>query len=167
MKAKYKLPKEEEFFFFQTIKEIIYTDDFLKLKQFRHHGNITTYTHVIKVAYLAFCYAVKHNRKINKKELVRSALLHDLYFYDWHDKHNGVHLHGLFHPKKAVKNAQRIYHITKREQRHMVHHMFPLTLIPPTTKEGWIICIFDKIAAKSDYKAIKLKKKALKKASLK
>ncbi|MCM1131486.1 MAG: HD domain-containing protein [Roseburia sp.] len=165
MKTKFKLPKEEQSFFFQTIKEIIYTNDFLKLKQYRHHGNISTYTHVIKVAYMSFRYAVKHYKKINKKELIRAALLHDLYFYDWHDKNNGVHLHGLFHPKKAVINAKSLYHITKREQRHMAHHMFPLTLIPPTTKEGWIICIFDKIAARSDYKAIKLKKKALKRAS--
>lgn len=167
MKTKFKLPESEKNFFFQTIKEIIYTQEFLKLKQFRHHGNITIYTHVIKVAYMSFCYAVKHHKKINKRELIRSALLHDLYFYDWHDKNNGIHLHGLFHPKKAVKNAKQLYNISKREQRHMAHHMFPLTLIPPTTKEGWIICIFDKVAARSDYKALKLKKKALKRASRK
>lgn len=163
MKAKYQLPKNEQDFFFQTIKEIIYTPNFLRLKQFNHHGNISTYTHVIKVAYLSFSYAIKHHIKVEKKELIRAALLHDLYFYDWHDKHNGVHLHGLFHPAKAVKNATMLYQLTKREKRHMAHHMFPLTLIPPTTKEGWLICIFDKVAAKSDYKALKLKKKALKK----
>lgn len=166
MKRKFSLPKEEQDFFFQTINKIIYTKDFLRLKQFRHHGNISTYTHVVKVAYMSFCYAIKHRKKINKTELIIAALLHDLYFYDWHDKHNGIHLHGLFHPKKAVKNAKRLYHISKREERHMAHHMFPLTLIPPTTKEGWIICLFDKLAAKSDYKAIKLKKRALKRASV-
>ena len=165
MRTKYKLLEKNQNFFFQTINEIIYTEPFLKLKNFRHHGNITTYTHVIKVAYMSYCYAVKYKWKINYDELIRSALLHDLYFYDWHDKKNGVHLHGLFHPKKAVKNAQQLYHITKREKRHMAHHMFPLTLIPPTTKEGWLICIFDKVAATSDYKAIKLKKRAIKKAT--
>ncbi|MDE7263544.1 MAG: HD domain-containing protein [Anaeroplasmataceae bacterium] len=162
MKTKYHLPLEDQMFFFQTIEKIINTPDFKKLKQYRHHGNITTYSHVIKVAYMSYCYAIKHQYRIQKKELLRAALLHDLYFYDWHDKHNGVHLHGLFHPKTAVKNAQQLYHITAREKRHMIHHMFPLTLLPPTTKEGWIICIFDKIAALSDYKAIKLKKKAKK-----
>ena len=165
MKPKYLLPKKEQDFFFQITKEIIYTENFLKLKQFRHHGNISTYTHVIKVAYLSFSFAVKHQFKIEKKELIRAALFHDLYFYDWHDKHNGVHLHGLFHPAKAVKNATRLYQISKREKKHMAHHMFPLTLIPPTTKEGWLICIFDKVAAKSDYKALKLKKKASKRIS--
>lgn len=162
MKTKYILPKEEQAFFFQTINSIIYSKDFLSLKKYRHHGNISIYTHAIKVAYLSYRYAVKHKMKIHQEELIIAALLHDLYFYDWHDKNNGVHLHGLFHPAKAVKNASRIYGISKRIQRHMRHHMFPLTLIPPTTKEGWLICIFDKVATKSDYKALRLKKKALK-----
>ncbi len=164
MRTKYNLSKEEKDFFFATINKIIYKEDFLRLKQFRHHGNISIYTHVIKVAYLSYVYAIKHKKRVNLKELIRAALFHDLYFYDWHDKHNGVHLHGLFHPKKAIKNAKRLFQINKREQRHMAHHMFPLTLIPPTTREGWLICIFDKVAAKSDYKALKLKKRALKKA---
>ncbi len=164
MRTKYNLSKEEKDFFFATINKIIYKEDFLRLKQFRHHGNISIYTHVIKVAYFSYVYAIKHKKRVNLKELIRAALFHDLYFYDWHDKHNGVHLHGLFHPKKAIKNAKRLFQINKREQRHMAHHMFPLTLIPPTTREGWLICIFDKVAAKSDYKALKLKKRALKKA---
>lgn len=163
MRTKYKLLEKEQKFFFQIINEIIYKEPFIRLKSFRHHGNITTYTHVIKVAYMSYCYAVKHHWKINRRELIRAALFHDLYFYDWHDRHNGVHFHGYFHPKKAVKNAIRLYHISSREKRHMAHHMFPLTLIPPTTKEGWLICIFDKVAAKSDYKAMKLKKRAIKK----
>lgn len=162
MRAKQYLSLEDLEFFFLTIKKIIYTQDFMKLKQFRHHGNITTYSHVIKVAYMSYCYAVRHQLKINRLELIRSALFHDLYFYDWHDRHNGIHLHGLFHPKKAVKNAKRLYQISIREKRHIIHHMFPLTPLPPTTKEGWIICIFDKLATKSDYKAMELKKKAIK-----
>ncbi|HRF70751.1 MAG TPA: HD domain-containing protein [Candidatus Pelethenecus sp.] len=155
----FNLTEEQKEFFFQEIKKIIYTPNFIILKQFRHHGSISTYTHAIKVAYFSYRFSIQHKIKVNKRELIKAALLHDLYFYDWHDKDNGVHLHGLFHPKKAVKNAIHLYNITKREQRHMAHHMFPLTLIPPTTKEGWIICICDKLSAISDYKGIRLAKK--------
>lgn len=160
MKTKFILPEEEKKYFFSTIKNYIYTKEFLKLKNYKHHGNISTYSHAIKVAYLSYSYAVKKKLKINKFELILAALFHDLYFYDWHDKNNGVHFHGLFHPHKAVKNATNIFNISKKIKRHMAHHMFPLTLIPPTTKEGWLICFFDKAAAKTDYKAIKLKNKA-------
>ena len=90
MRTKYKLLEKNQNFFFQTINEIIYTEPFLKLKNFRHHGNITTYTHVIKVAYMSYCYAVKHKWKINYDELIRSALLHDLYFYDDKKKYNAL-----------------------------------------------------------------------------
>ncbi len=161
MKTKFKLAEKDKEFFLQEIKKIIYTPSFMELKHYHHHGSISIYTHVIKVAYYSFCYVKKHQQKINEVELIRSALLHDLYFYDWHDSHNGVHLHGLFHPAKAVKNAKKLYNITTREARHMAHHMFPLTLIPPTTREGWIICICDKKAAHSDYKALKRRKRAI------
>ncbi|MDE7101153.1 MAG: HD domain-containing protein [Anaeroplasmataceae bacterium] len=156
------LSKQEHDYFFNEIKKIINTKHFISLKNYPHHGNISIYTHAIKVAYLSYSFSIKHHLKVNYQELIRSALLHDLYFYDWHDKNNGIHLHGLFHPAKAVKNAKSLFHISKREARHMAHHMFPLTLIPPTTKEGWIICYCDKVAAHLDYKAIKKRKKSQK-----
>lgn len=163
MKTKFKLSSKQKQYFIQEIKKIIYTESFLKLKNFYHHGPITTYSHSIKVAYYAYKYAKKHHIRVNEQELIRSALLHDLYFYDWHDRNNGIHLHGLFHPKTAVLNAQNHYNITANERKHMIYHMFPLTLLPPTTKAGWIICYCDKLATLSDYKALKLRKKALKK----
>ncbi len=163
MKTKFKLSLEQKQFFLQEIKKIIYTENFLKLKNYFHHGHITTYSHSIKVAYYSYKYAKKYHIKVNGQELIRSALLHDLYFYDWHDRNNGIHLHGLFHPKTAVLNAQKHYKITANERKHMIHHMFPLTLLPPATKIGWIICYCDKKATLSDYKALQLRKKALKK----
>lgn len=159
MKTKFKLTTEDRNFLLEQIRSIIHTEPFLQLKKYRHHAHISTYTHVIRVAYLSYEFAKKHHLKVNETELIRAALFHDLYFYDWHDKNNGVHLHGLFHPKKAIRNAQIHYHLSKREARHMKHHMFPLTPIPPLTKEGWVICICDKKAARADYKTIRIRKK--------
>lgn len=162
MKEKYKLTKKEYQFFLNEIQKIIYTEPYIDLKNYPHHGTISIYVHAIKVAYLSYYYAIRHHSKVNHQELILAALLHDLYFYNWHSKKNGIHLHGLFHPAKAVKNAKKYYLVKPRIIRHMAHHMFPLTLIPPTTKEGWIICLCDKKASLSDYKAVRLKKKALK-----
>lgn len=165
MKTKtFKLTPQDRNYFLSEINKIIFTENFQRLKQYYHHATISTYAHAIKVALLSYEFAKEHKWKINEKELIRAALLHDLYFYDWHDKHNGIHLHGLFHPKLAAKNATELYQITKKEKRHMIHHMFPLTPLPPTTKEGWIICYCDKKAARSDYKAIKKLKKQKKMA---
>ncbi len=114
MKTNFILSESEKNYFFSIIKNYIYEKNFLKLKNYKHHGNISTYSHVIKVAYISYCYAVKKNLKINRLELILAALFHDLYFYDWHDKNNGIHFHGLFHPHKAVINATNIYGISKR-----------------------------------------------------
>lgn len=134
------------------INKIINNSEYKKLINYRHHKNTSTYVHSIRVAYYCYCFIKKFNIKINKKELIKAALLHDLYFYDWHDKNNNIHFHGLKHPKTAITNAKIYFNISKREIRHMKHHMFPLTLLPPTTKEGWIICICDKLAAIKEYK---------------
>lgn len=159
MKTKFKLSKEEKKYYFDIANTIIYTEVFVKLKEYRHHGNISTYTHAVKVSYLSYCFALKNKWHVNLKELIRAALLHDLYFYDWHNKDNGIHFHGLFHPSLSVKNAKKYYGITNSEIRAIAHHMFPLTLIPPTTKNGIIICLCDKYATHSDYKALKISKK--------
>ena len=78
----FNLTEEQKEFFFQEIKKIIYTPNFIILKQFRHHGSISTYTHAIKVAYFSYRFSIHHKNKVNKRELIKAALLHDLYLYD-------------------------------------------------------------------------------------
>ncbi len=145
---KYNLTKNQKVL--TEIKKIIFNPEYQKLKNYKHHKNISTYVHSIRVAYLSYCFYKTFKLKINETELIKSALLHDLYFYDWHDKSNNIHFHGLKHPKTAVKNAKKIFNITNREIKHIKYHMFPLTLLPPITKEGWIIWICDKLATIKD-----------------
>lgn len=70
-----------------------------------------------------------------------------IFLYDWHNPDNGHRLHGFSHPYTSLKNAKRDYSITKREADIIVKHMFPLTIVPPQTKEAWIVCLADKICA--------------------
>ena len=82
----------------------------------------------------------------NMDALVIGALLHDYFLYDWHDG-EGRHLHGFTHPECAYKNAEKDYTLSPRVKNIIVRHMFPLTPIPPTCTEAWIVCIADKICA--------------------
>ena len=84
---------------------------------------------------------------VNRKAMIRGALLHDYFLYDWHNPDNGHRLHGFSHPYTSLKNAKRDYSITKWEADIIVKHMFPLTIVPPQTKEAWIVCLADKICA--------------------
>ena len=89
----------------------------------------------------------KFNLNVDKRSLIRGALLHDYFLYDWHDKNKPAKFHGFTHPKIAFENACQDLELNKKERDIILHHMFPLNPIPPTSKEAWIICLADKICA--------------------
>ena len=82
-----------------------------------------------------------------RQALIRGALLHDYFLYDWHDKANGHHWHGFTHPGTALHNASEDWKLTPVEREIIKKHMFPLTPIPPTCREALLVCLADKICA--------------------
>lgn len=138
--------------FIDLAKDIIRHPNFKAMSNYIHHGTTSTRHHSILVAYLAYKYAKKHKSKVDLKSLVRAALLHDYYLYDWHDNESWHKFHGFKHPYFALKNAKRDFgDINKIEANSILRHMWPLTIIPPKYKEGWIIQYCDKKATWIDY----------------
>ncbi len=144
----------------QYAEDILTSEKFLSLKNFIQHGNVTVYEHCINVT---LC-AIKLNRKLGihakEKQLVRGALLHDYFLYDWHNSEapGNIHpkLHGFYHPGIAVKNATRDFSLSEREIDIIRKHMWPLTVDPPRCREAWVVCMADKYA--STLETLKLKK---------
>lgn len=121
---------------------------FLMTKEFIQHGSVTVYAHCMAVAVQSVNLARKMHLKVDLESLVRGALLHDYFLYDWHDNPDGRHnVHGFTHPYTALKNAREDFDLTKKECDIIVHHMFPLVPIPPRSKEAWLVCLADKICA--------------------
>ena len=85
--------------------------------------------------------------RLEPKSLVRGALLHDYFLYDWHQKDPSHRLHGFRHPKTALGNAQRDYYLNWKENNIIARHMFPLIPVPPQCREAWIVCLADKLCA--------------------
>ena len=142
--------------FVSYIRDIISSREFQSTKGHRHHINGTVYRHSIKVAYLCYKHHKRFKPKIDIRELVRGALLHDFYLYNLHGDGQKHKFHWIKHPSHALKNATKKYPELTEMQRDMIkHHMFPLTPVPPKTRAGWIICFYDKIAAVSDRFEIK------------
>lgn len=134
------------------VREIIHSEEFRGMKHYRHHIKGNVYDHSVKTAYLCYKHHRRFGTNINLQEFVRGAILHDFYLYDWHDKDAAHRFHGFTHPRRALENALHKYpDLTRIEQDMILHHMFPLTPVPPTTKAGWLICLYDKVAAVSDY----------------
>ena len=117
---------------------------------FIQHGNTSCLLHCIAVAY--YCYRLAERFKALKgheNELVRGALLHDYFLYDWHDKNRPDFKpwHGFYHPGVALKNASKEYHLSPREKDIIKKHMWPLTVIPPMCREAWIVSTADKVCS--------------------
>ena len=117
---------------------------FSQTKNFMQHGSTSVYTHCISVAYTSCMIAAKLNLKVDVPKMVRGALLHDYFLYDWHECDKPLWLHGFTHPKCALANACRDFEISSLERDIISRHMFPLTPIPPYSKEGWIVILADK-----------------------
>jgi uncharacterized protein len=127
-------------------KDILESDNFQSTKNHIQHGNMSVYEHCINVAKTSLYIKDKFNIQCSTKDLVRGALLHDYFLYDWHisDKENSHRLHGFYHPGRALKNAKKEYYITVKQADIIVKHMWPLTLVPPMCREAWIVTMADK-----------------------
>lgn len=144
---KKSLSQEQELFFREQVN-LIYTNSRLKNSlYFIQHGTTSVCQHSIAVAYLSCCLAEKLRIPVDWYVLIRGALLHDYFLYDWHEKDPNHRLHGFTHPKKALKNAMLDFPLSSKEQNLILRHMFPLTPIPPICREGWIVCLADKLCS--------------------
>ncbi len=126
--------------------DILRSKNFNSTKEFIQHGNMTVNTHCINVAKYSIAISEKLRISCQKEELIRGALLHDYFLYDWHvgDYAKPHKLHGVYHPGRALKNAMKEYDLTPREQDIIKKHMWPLTIVPPMCREAWIVTVADK-----------------------
>ena len=82
------------------------------------HGDTSCLLHTVAVAYYSMRLAEKLRIPVHKRELIRGAL--------------------------AMKNADRDFKLKSLEKGIIKHHMFPLTPVPPTSREAWLVCLVDK-----------------------
>ena len=114
------------------------------------HGVVTTFAHSIRVACLAVWIADRLHlwHRVDLRSLIRAALLHDYFLYDWHAHDGGRHrMHGFTHGGTAMRNAMRDFRLNRVERDSIENHMFPLTPCPPRYIEGYLVTVADKISA--------------------
>ena len=132
-------------------KDILKSDGMCAAKNHMQHGHVSVYKHSLAVAHSCLWIADRFNLKVNKEALVRGALLHDYFLYDWHDRESAGKWHGLKHAKKALRNAERDFELGRIERNMIRRHMFPLNITPPKYRETYILCVADKICAVKEY----------------
>lgn len=140
-----KLSYDEIKEFNSGIREYIKHSEVQRMKKYIQHGTTSTYEHCVSVAKASY----KLNRFLHAgsdiKALLKGAMLHDFYLYDWHIKGSCEKLHGYHHADSALENARKHFDMTKKEEDIIYSHMWPLNLTRiPRRREAWIVCMADK-----------------------
>ncbi|MBD5545720.1 MAG: HD domain-containing protein [Lachnospiraceae bacterium] len=131
--------------------DILRSPGFINSGKSVQHGNMSVRQHSIDVAQCSLKISRKLPFHFEEKDLVRGALLHDYFLYDWHNKKVKLKdirefhkLHGFTHPITALKNAKKEFELTKRQEDIIRKHMWPLTIKPPACREAWVVTLADK-----------------------
>ena len=159
---------------FAIVKDILLNDEFQKRKIFPHHHDMSVWEHSILVSFRSFIIAKTF--KVSEHNCAIAGLLHDFYPWSWmHSEEleildNGKYLeeinrkkkglfdlHGFTHARAAAKNYVKFFPGLENKiiTDSIKRHMFPLNIIPPRYKEGFIITIVDKVNSFHELPSIK------------
>jgi uncharacterized protein len=155
-----KLTSTEKKEYDEYLQELMHDPYLLRMKCFVHHHKMRTFDHAVRVAKEAYKIAQRLPGKVDMKSLLRGAMLHDYYLYNWRD-HELWHYHHIKkHPKIAYVNACRDFDdLNSTEKDIILHHMWPHPFLAlPHTREAWIVMMADKIVSPRDlfYKGPKI-----------
>lgn len=128
-------------------REILASPGMQQSRLYLQHGHVSVYSHSLAVALACVAIATRLHIRADQRALVRGALLHDYFLYDWHHKDASHRWHGVHHAARALQNAQRDFTLRPVERDMILRHMFPLNLHPPRTREGVLLCLADKLCA--------------------
>ncbi|MDD5952478.1 MAG: HD domain-containing protein [Oscillospiraceae bacterium] len=149
-----RLTTKERQAFIHCAEKILASETVQKMKQYPQHGSTNALCHMVSVAWKAYSLAVhleeRWGIRFDRESIIRGALLHDLFLYDWHDPNNGHKLHGFSHPYTALENAEKLFFLNQRERNIIKRHMFPFTPIPPKYRESLLVSYADKVCSTNE-----------------
>lgn len=138
--------------YYSIVEEILTNEEFLKRKNYPHHGEISVFDHSLRVSLRS--YLVAEKLKLDYHRAAIGGLLHDFYDKPWQQKpveedskkEKLLEKHGFVHAKQALKNAKFYFPdmVDKKTANIIIRHMFPLNLTPPRYVESWIVTLADK-----------------------
>lgn len=130
-----------------AVEDILYNGQFQLLAEYPQHGNTSCLSHSVAVSYLSWQTCQKLG--LRAVQAARGGLLHDFFLYDWHKRYaeTGRMFHGFTHPRTALENAEEQFHLTDAEKDIILKHMWPLTVLPPKYKEGYVVLYHDKVCS--------------------
>lgn len=81
-----------------------------EMKRYVQHGRVSTYEHCVSVVRLSLGINRAFHLNADMDSLLKGAMLHDFYLYDWHDDDNGAHKwHGFSMRRKRHETRRNIF----------------------------------------------------------
>lgn len=111
-------------------RDVLENRDMQALRTFPQHGTVSRYEHCLAVCYIALRLADKWRVRVDRRSMVRGALLH-----------------GFTHAREALCNAQKQFELNEIERDVIKKHMFPLNIALPRYRETALVSAADKISA--------------------
>ena len=127
--------------------DILRSPTMAREREIPQHGSTTCFDHSVAVALCSIRLARKWGWDVDWRSLVRGALLHDYFLYNWREHNDDHKLHGFYHARRAMENAERDFGLNPIEANIIHRHMFPLNPTPPKYKESVVVTCADKICA--------------------
>ena len=116
-----------------------------RMEQYTQHKGNPTLRHCHNVAVTSFRMAQRLGWRIDESAMARGALLHDFHLYT-REKKDWKHL--FRHPRLALRNAEELFSLSKKEKNIITSHMWPLTVLSvPRSKEALLVMLADKYCA--------------------
>lgn len=135
---------DKQIYFNDCTEELLASHEVKRMEQFMQHGQTTCLQHSLSVAYNSYLLCMLLKINFDSKSIIRGALLHDFFLYDWHERSDAHRLHGFTHPRTALNNALTHFELNELECDIILNHMWPLTIRLPKYKETLIVCAVDK-----------------------
>ncbi len=134
--------------FEDIVSDLVNNSVVLEMKKYRQHFDVDCFSHCYDVSYC--CYAITKKLGLDYKAAARAGMLHDFFLYDWRVKNDYKGLHAFTHGKIACENSLKLFNLTKKEQDMIIKHMWPVTIVPPKSIEGFILTLADKYCASKE-----------------
>lgn len=120
-----------------------------KLANYTQHHHSNRLQHSIAVSYDS--YKIAKRMHLDYRSTARAGLLHDLFYYDWRTTKFDLGTHAFIHPRVALRNAEKITPLNKKEKDIILKHMFGATMAVPRYPESLIVSLVDDFEAEHEF----------------
>ena len=135
----------------QEGRDILESERFRRAWKTEHHMRTNIARHSLAVTeYALHLFKQGHYPDTDIRDVVRACLLHDIGMTD-DIVYDSISFRKAYsHPRRSAGIAVKEYGANQIQVDAILHHMWPICIVPPHTPVGWLLLRADKICSRKD-----------------